>query len=281
MIVVTGATGELGRLVIDGLLARVPASQVVAAVRNPDKAAGLGVGVREADYDRPETLDDALAGADTVLLISSNEVGRRIGQHAAVIDAAKRAGVAHLSYTSAPHADTTTLALAPEHKATEQLIRDSGLPFTFLRNAWYHENYLDTIRQGAATGVVVGSAGDGRVASAARADYAAAAVEVLTGAGHENKVYELTGDAAWSFAELAAQIAKVAGSEVGYQDLSAADHRAVLTDAGLPAQLVDLLVTLDAEIGAGLLAGTPGELRALIGRPTTPVSATVEAALRS
>jgi len=277
MIVVTGATGQLGRLVVQGL----PQGQVVAAARTPAKAADLGVEVREADYDRPETLDDALAGADKVLLISANEPGKRLPQHQAVIDAAKRAGVRHLVYTSAPHADTTELVLAPEHKATEQAIRESGIPFTFLRNGWYHENYLDTIARAADTGELVGAAGDGRVASAARADFAAAAIAVLTGTGHENKIYELTGDVAWSFPEFAAELTAVAGKPVEYRNLSTEDFEKVLIDAGTPPGTAGFVAALERNIAAGTLAHTPGDLRALIGRPTTPIRVTIEAVLTS
>jgi NAD(P)H dehydrogenase (quinone) len=276
MIVVTGATGQLGRLVVGGL----PADQVVAAARTPEKAADLGVEVREADYDRPETLDKAFAGADTVLLISGNELGKRVQQHAAAVDAAKRAGASRIVYTSAPHADTTELILAPEHKATEQLIRDSGVPFTFLRNGWYHENYSDTIARAATTGEVVGSAGAGRVASASRADFAAAAVAALTGGGHENTIYELTGDTAWTFSELAAEIAAVAGRPVAYRDLSPAEHQAYLEAAGTPAEVAAFVVGLDQNIAAGTLAHTPGTLRELIGRPTTPIATAVAGVLK-
>jgi NAD(P)H dehydrogenase (quinone) len=277
MIVVTGATGQLGRLVVQGL----PHDQVVAAARTPEKAADLGVEVREADYDRPETLAAAVAGADKVLLVSGNEPGKRVPQHRAVIDAAVRAGVRHLVYTSAPHADTTELVLAPEHKATEEAIRASGIPFTFLRNGWYHENYVDTIARAAETGELVGAAGAGRVASAARADFAAAAIAVLTGTGHENKVYELTGDVAWSFPELAAEIAAVAGTPVEYRDLSPEDFEKALIDAGTPPATAGFVAALERNIAAGTLADTPGELRALIGRPTTPVRVAIEAILKS
>src|SRR4051794_16609018 len=186
MIVVTGATGQLGRHVVAGL--REKGAEVVAGTRKP--AADLGVETRELDYNRPETLVPALQGADKVLLISGNEVGQRVAQHTAVVEAAKKAGVRHLVYTSAPHADSTPLVLAPEHKATEEVILASGLPYTFLRNGWYHENYIDKIKGAAETGELVGAAGAGLVASAARKDFADAAVAVLTGDGHENKVYE-------------------------------------------------------------------------------------------
>ncbi|MFI7674780.1 SDR family oxidoreductase [Actinophytocola sp. NPDC049390] len=275
MIVVTGATGQLGRLVVDGL--RAKGANVVAGAR--DKNADLGVEVRELDYDRPETIGPALAGADQVLLISGNEPGKRVPQHTAVVDAAKLAGVRHLVYTSAPLADTTPLVLAPEHKATEEAIRASGLPFTFLRNGWYHENYLDTIRQGADTGEIVGAAGGGRVASAARQDFADAAVAVLTGTGHENAVYELTGDTAWTFPELAAEIGDVAGRPVAYRDLPAAEFRQFLIDQGTPAEVAGFVAALEQNIADGTLAHTPGDLRTLIGRPTTPIADTIKAVL--
>ncbi|WP_206793699.1 SDR family oxidoreductase [Amycolatopsis sp. MtRt-6] len=278
MIVVTGATGHLGKLVVEGLLEKLPADQVVAAVRTPEKAAGLaerGVEVRRADYADPESLVTAFKGADKVLLVSSSAVGQRVAQHQAVVDAAKQAGAGHLVYTSAPRATTSALVLAPEHKATEELIQASGLTATILRNNWYNENYLETIKQAVATGSFAGSAGDGRVASATRADYAAAAVAVLTGEGHEGKVYELAGDVAWSNAELAAEIGKATGREITYADLPADEHAKVLAQAGLPEPVVGMLVGIDAGIKDGLLAETTGDLRALIGRPSTPIGVTV------
>ncbi|SFB62328.1 NAD(P)H dehydrogenase (quinone) [Amycolatopsis marina] len=275
MIVVTGATGQLGKLVVQGLLKTLPADQVVAAARTPAAAAGLGAEVREADYDRPDTLVSAFAGAETVLLVSGSEIGKRIAQHAAVVRAAATAGVRRVVYTSAPQADTSPLVLAPEHKATEEIIRESGLAFTILRNGWYTENYADSIAQAAKTGALIGSAGDGRVASATRADYAEAAVAVLTGQGHEGRTYELSGDVSWSYQDLAAEIAAVTGGEVAYRDLPADEHRAALTAAGLPAPVVELLVSLDGDIARGLLAETSGELCKLIGRATTPMPETV------
>lgn len=275
MIVVTGATGQLGRFVVSGL--REKGAQVVAGARNT--AVDLGVEVREANYDRPETLDAALAGAEKVLLISGNEPGKRVPQHTAVIDAAVRAGVQHLVYTSAPHADTTELVLAPEHKATEEAIRASGLPFTFLRNGWYHENYQDNIIQAAKTGEVVGAAGNARVASAARKDFADAAVAVLTSEGHENKVYELSGDVAWTFPEFAEEIADVAGKPVEYRDLSLEDYEKSLVAAGLPPETAGFVTALEGNIAAGVLAETSGDLSRLIGRPTTPLRATIKSVL--
>lgn len=283
MIVVTGATGHLGRLVIEGLLEKVPAREIAAAVRNPDKAKDLaarGVEVRQADYSKPETLAPALAGAEKVLLVSSSEVGKRATQHAAVIDAAKRARVRLLAYTSILRADRSKLALAAEHKSTEAAIRASGLPHVFLRNGWYLENYTENLAPALQHGAIVGSAGAGRIAAAARADYAAAAVAVLAGAGPWNEVYELAGDRPFSMAELAAEVSRQAGKTIGYQDLPPEQYRAVLTSAGLPGPYAENLV--DADLGAvqGELDDTTGELRRLIGWPTTTLAAAVAAALR-
>ncbi|MFL6122391.1 SDR family oxidoreductase [Actinophytocola sp.] len=277
MIVVTGATGQLGRLVVEGL--RKQGVKFAAGARNT--AADLGVEVRELDYNRPETLAPALQGASKVLLISGSEVGRRVAQHSAVVEAAKQAGVQHLVYTSAPYADTTELVLAPEHKATEEAIRASGLPYTFLRNGWYHENYVDKIKAAAETGEIVGAAGDGRLASAARRDFADAAVAVLTQPGHENQVYELTGDTAWTFAELADEIAKVADRPVTYRNLSVEQFQQYLVEQGTPPEAAGFVAAIDANIAAGTLGHTPGTLRKLIGRPTTPVSVAIEEILAS
>jgi NAD(P)H dehydrogenase (quinone) len=231
MILVTGATGQLGRHVIQQLIQKVPATQIVAAVRDPGKAADLaklGVHVRLADYDRPDTLASALAGVNKVFLISASELGRRLARHRAVIDAAKKAGVRLLVYTSILRAASSTLALAAEHKATEEAIRASGLPFVFLRNGWYIENYTESLGPVLAHGAVLGSSGDGRVAAATRADFAAAAVAVLTGTGQENRIYELGGDVPFSMADLAAEVSRRAGKPVVYQDLPPADYRNVL-----------------------------------------------------
>ncbi|MFE9701743.1 SDR family oxidoreductase [Streptomyces sp. NPDC006270] len=281
-IVVTGATGALGRLVVDALLATAPASEVVAVVRDKEKAAALaarGVELRIADYDRPETLTGAFRAGDRVLLISGSAVGRRVPQHAAVIDAAKAAGVAQLAYTGilgGPEADFT---LADEHRATERLILDSGLPYTFLRNGWYTENYTANLAPVLAHRAVVANAGDGRVASAARADYAAAAAVVLTGEGHLGAAYELSGDTAWSFSEYAALLSELTGDTIAYRNVPAAVHQEILVGAGLPEALAAILADVDEAIGRGRLAGTSGDLARLIGRPTTPLAETVRAAL--
>ncbi|MFD5188002.1 SDR family oxidoreductase [Streptomyces sp. NPDC058357] len=281
-IVVTGATGELGRLVVEQLLATVPASGIAAVVRDEEKAAPLaarGIELRVADYDRPESLKDAFRAGDRVLLISGSEVGRRVPQHTAVIDAAKAAGVAQLAYTGVLGGPDADFQLAAEHKVTEQLILDSGLPHTFLRNGWYTENYTANLAPVLEHGAVVANAGDGRVASAARADYAAAAAAVLTGEGHIGAVYELSGDVAWSFAEYAATVAAATGKEIVYKNVPATVHQEILVGAGLPEGFAAILVDVDEAIGRGLLAATSGDLARLTGRPTTPLAETVAAAV--
>ncbi|MGW2207212.1 NAD(P)H-binding protein [Streptomyces sp. NPDC001774] len=283
-IVVTGATGQLGRLVIDELLAQVAAESVVAVVRDKAKAADLaerGIGLRIADYSRPETLAEAFGAGDRVLLISGSEVGQRVAQHAAVIDAAKAAGVAQLAYTGILGGPEADFDLAAEHRATETLILDSGLPYTFLRNGWYTENYTANLAPVLAHGAVVANAGEGRVASATRADYAAAAAAVLTGPAeeHANRAYELSGDTAWSLAEYAAEVARQTGREIGYDNVPAEAHEAILTGAGLPAAFAAILVDVDRAIERGALARRTGDLSRLIGRPTTPLAETVAKAL--
>jgi NAD(P)H dehydrogenase (quinone) len=284
MIVVTGATGRLGQLVIDGLLQRVPPAQVIAAVRTPEKAAPLaarGVTVRRADYNEPDQLRAAFAGADRLLLISSNDPLQSVAQHTAVIEAARQAGVSLLAYTSLWHADSSTLLTAVPHRLTEPVIRDSGVPYTFLRNNLYTDHYALAIRQAVKSGVFVGSAGAGRVASATRTDYAAAAVAVLTGQGHENKVYELGGDDAWDYHELATVLSKITGHEIAYRAISPAEHYELLVAAGIPEVVAKLFIDTYTAIADGQLADTPGQLRALIGRPTTSLADAVSAILDS
>ncbi|MFD7442586.1 SDR family oxidoreductase [Streptomyces sp. NPDC059909] len=282
-IVVTGATGHLGRLVVEQLLAAgTSAGDIAAVVRSKEKAVGLaeqGVELRIADYEAPETLAGAFTESDRVLLISGNEVGRRVQQHQAVIDAAKAAGVAQLAYTGVLGGPEADFRLADEHKATEQAILDSGLPYTFLRNGWYTENYTGNLAPVLEHGAVVANAGEGRVASAARADYAAAAAAVLTGEGHLGRSYELSGDTAWSLAEYAAEIAKQTGKDIAYTNLPAEAHQQILTGAGVPEAFAAILVDVDKAIERGLLARTNGDLSRLIGRPTTPLADTVAAAL--
>ncbi|MTW08996.1 NAD(P)H-binding protein [Pseudoduganella eburnea] len=281
MIVVTGATGALGQLVVEGLLEKVPAAQIVAAVRDPAKAAHLaarGVQVRRADYEDPASLDAALVGAERVLLVSANVVGKRTAQHRAVIDAAKRAGVKLLAYTSILRADTSPLKLAEEHVATEAAIRDSGLAYSFLRNGWYFENFNSRIQGAAQRGDMVGSAGEGRISAAARADYAAAAVAVLTAATPQ-AVYELAGSTSFTLAELAAEASRQSGKPAVYRNLPQAEFAAVLAGVGVPAPWPDLLADSDAGAARGGLFDDGKAMEKLIGRPTRSVAQAVEAAL--
>jgi NAD(P)H dehydrogenase (quinone) len=284
MLVITGATGQLGRLVIEQLLEVVPAVEIVAAVRNPAKAAdlqALGVQVRHADYSQPATLDSAFAGAEKILLISSSEVGQRQAQHQAVIDAAARAGVKLIAYTSVLHADTSQLALAEEHRQTEAALAQSGLPFALLRNGWYSENYTAGIPAALEHGAMLGSAAQGRISSAARADYAAAAVAVLTASQSQaGRVFELAGDESYTLSEFAAELSRQAGKRIPYTDLPPADYRAVLLQAGLPPFVADLLADSDAAAAKGALFDDGRQLGELIGRPTTPLSTTIAATLR-
>lgn len=282
MIVVTGATGQLGRLVIAALLRKVPAAQIVAAVRNVEKAkdiAALGVQLRQADYDRPESWDAALKGADKVLLISSSEIGKRAKQHQSVIDAARRAGVKLLAYTSVLRADTSVLGLAAEHKATEFAIRASGVPHVFLRHGWYTENYAMGIATALKLGAVYGCAGEGRVSSATRADYAAADATVLTSEGHAGKTYELAGDSSYTLGEFAAEISRQSGKAINYVNLPEADYKQALLGAGLPEPLAALLADSDTGVSKGALFDDGKQLSKLIGRPTTPLAEVVKGAL--
>lgn len=282
-ILVTGATGHLGRLTIDSLLARgVDAADIVAFGRSEERLAELAeLGVRTAvgSYDDPASLDAAFAGVDRIGFISGSEVGQRSTQHANVVDAAARAGVGLLAYTSAPHADTSDLVLAPEHKATEEKIAASGVPAAILRNNWYTENYVRVARQAAETGVLLGSTGDGKVASASRKDFAEGLAVVLTSNGQAGKIYELGGDVAWDHAELAATIGRIFGREVVVRDVSTEEHIAALREAGLDEGSAGFVATLDANIKNGDLAEVTGELSALIGRPTTPLEQGLREAL--
>lgn len=283
MIAVTGATGQLGRLVIESLLNQgVEPAQIVAAVRDPRKAGDLaaqGVQVRKSDYDQPETLAPALEGVKRLLFISSNAVGQRVRQHRNVVDAAVKAGVEFIAYTSAPKADKTPMQLASEHRATEEIIRASGLPYTFLRNSWYTQVYTDQIPQYLKHGVILGSAGEGRISAAPRADYAAAAAAVLTSDGHEGAIYELGGDEAFTMAELAAEISKQTGSTVVYRDMPVEEFKTALIGFGMPEQFAALYADVDVAIAGGALYVDSGDLSRLAGRPTPPLADIIAASL--
>jgi len=282
-ILVTGASGQLGHLVIDALLQSLPADRVVAGARDTGKAADLaarGVEMRTLDYERPETLTAALVDIDKLLMISSSELGRRAAQHQNVIAAATQAGIKLLAYTSVLHAESSVLGLAEEHRQTEQALKDAGIPHVLLRNGWYSENYTVSIPPALEHGVFPGSAGDGKIASAARKDYAEAAAAVLTATDDQaGKVYELAGDSAYTLAELAAEVSRQAGKTVAYQDLPEAEYRKILIGVGLPEPLVALLADSDVGASRGALFDASGTLVKLIGRPTTPIGESIAAVL--
>ncbi|WP_136057149.1 SDR family oxidoreductase [Microbacterium sp. K24] len=269
---ITGATGNLGRLIIESLIERGADPQsIVAGARDVAKGADLGVPVVHLDYTDAASIEAALRGVDSVVLVSGSEVGQRVAQHRAVIDAAKAAGVSKLVYTSAPKATTSDLVLAPEHKATEELIAASGIPAVILRNNWYTENYAADLARAAETGVLAAGVGDGRVASASRKDFADAAAAVVLEDGHVGAVYELGGDVAWNYGELAAAISEITGRAVEYRPLTPDEQTVALEAAGLDAGTIGFVVALDAGIRDGALADTDGTLARLIGRPTTPL----------
>jgi len=282
MIAITGATGQLGQLVIDNLLKTVAAHQLVAIVRNPAKTQALsdqGIVVRQGDYTDEAALKSALQGVEKLLLISGSEVGQRTVQHRNVITAAKAAGVKFIAYTSLLHADKSPLGLHVEHVDTEKMLAESGITYTLLRNGWYTENYLASAPPAIEHGVFIGAAGDGKIASATRADYAAAAAKVMSEDGHAGKVYELAGDNAWTLSELAAELGKQSGKNVRYQNLSEADFSAALKSVGLPAGLAEMLADSDVGASKGGLFDDSRTLSKLLQRPTTPLSDSVKSIL--
>lgn len=278
---ITGATGQLGRLVIERLKATVPWGNIVALARSPGKGAGLGVTARQADQDQPDTLAAALRGVGTLLLISLNEIGRRASQHRNVIHAARASGVKRLVYTSLLHADSSPLSLAEEHRETELALAASSIPCTILRNGRYTENYTALIPGALARGVLLGCAGEARISSAARAGYADAAVAALTGEGHERKVYELAGDDSWTLRDLAAEISRQTGKPIPYRDLTESGYAAALFGEGFPEALAKALASFDAAAAKGALFNPRRQLSRLIGRRTTPLSVSVARTLRN
>lgn len=276
-LVITGATGQLGRLVVESLLARgTQPADILATGRSVDKLADLAArGVRTASFDFDAPAEGILKKGDVLLLVSGSEPGKRAKQHGNVIETAKKAGVARIVYTSILGAGATKNPLAPEHEATEAAVRASGIPFTFLRNGWYTENYVQAFGSAKAHGIVLGSAHAGRVSSAPRADYAEAAARVLTEDGHTGKVYELAGDEAWAMADLAATFGNVLGRTVTYQDVSTEEHAKALQGFGLDAGLAGFLAALDKSIAEDELETKSRDLSTLLGRPTTPMPKTV------
>jgi NAD(P)H dehydrogenase (quinone) len=281
-IAISGATGQLGRHVVNILKSRISADNIVALVRTPDKAADLGVTARAADYSKPDTLESALSGVETLLLISSNEIGQRSAQHRNVIDAAKKANVQWIVYTSLLHADTSAIkALSGEHLDTEAALKASGLPYTILRNGWYSENYTASVPGAIASGAFLGCADGAKISSAARADYAEAAVAVLTGEGHKGKTYELAGDKAYTLSELAAEISRQTGKDIPYKNHSEAEYAESLVGFGLPAPLAQAFAGFDTGAAQGALFDDGHQLSKLIGHPTTPIATSIADVLKA
>ena len=279
-VAITGVTGQLGQLVIQALLKSMPAHQIIGLVRNTTKAQplqALGIELRHFDYDQIQTLQPALQGIDKLLLISANEIGRRTPQHKAVIEAAQHAKIPYIAYTSLLNAHVSPLALAKEHKETEQLILESGLDYTFLRNNWYSENYLANVQHVAQTGILYGSAENGKISSASRVDYAEAAAKVLSSTGHEKKIYELAGSEPFTLADLATAIGHASGKSVLYQNLSPTDYQQALQQADLPQALIDVIIDADVQTTKGAMFSESKDLEHLLGRKTTPINTLVNA----
>lgn len=275
---ITGATGQLGRLVVEHLRTKASADDLVALVRTPEKASDLGIEARAFDYNQTNGHAEALKGLDQLLLISGNEIGQRERQHKNIIQAAVEAGVKHIVYTSLLHAGKSTLSLAPEHLATEEAVKASGIPYTILRNGWYTENYTASIPGVLQTGVLTGSAGEGKISSAARTDYAEAAAVVLTTSGHAGKTYELAGDKSYTLSDLAAEISRQTGKNIPYQNLPETEYAAALAGLGLPEGLAAVFAGFDTGAAANDLFDEDGQLSQLLGHSTTPLAESVKAA---
>jgi NAD(P)H dehydrogenase (quinone) len=276
---VTGATGQLGKLVVEQLRKRVGKDSVIALVRNPEKAKDLEVEIRMFDYNKPEVLTEQLKGIDRLLLISSNEIGQRARQHKNVIDAAKKTGIKWIVYTSLLHANSTTLNLAGEHLETEKLLKNSGVDYTILRNGWYTENYTGSIGGALAGGAFIGSGGSGKISSAARVDFAEAAATVLLDEKHKGKVFELAGDEAYTLSDLAAEISKQTGKTIPYRDLPEAEYAKILESFDIPKDFAKAIASWDVSVAKGDLYDDSQQLSKIIGRPTTPLAESVRLAL--
>lgn len=276
---VTGATGQLGRIVVEKLKESGYGAEVVALVRSVAKGADLGVEVREFDYTKPDV--KSLVGIDKLLLISGNEIGQRAIQHINVIEAAKSAGVKSIVYTSLLHADSSTLSLAGEHSETEKAIQASSLSFTILRNGWYTENYTGSIGGALGAGAFIGSAGEGKISSASRADFAEAAVTVLLSGNHEGKVYELAGDTSYTLAELAAEISRQTGKSIPYNNLAESEYATILKGFGLPEGFASAIASWDVCASNNELFDESRVLSKLIGRPTTSLADVVALSLKA
>lgn len=278
---ITGATGQLGRLVVESLKNKVAAENLVALIRTPEKASDLGIEARAFDYEKSEGLAGALQGIDHLLLISGNEIGKRKQQHENVINAAKQAGIKWIVYTSLLHADKSTLSLAEEHKITEEALKASGIPYTILRNGWYTENYTGSVPGAVKAGVLLGSAGEGRISSATRRDYAEAAAVVLASENREGKVYELAGDNYFTLKDLAAEVSRQTGQDISYNNLPEKEYAEILKNSGLPEEIAKTIAGFDTGAANNDLFDDSKQLSRLIGRPTTPLAQAVKEALGS
>ncbi|MEA5081293.1 MAG: SDR family oxidoreductase [Dysgonamonadaceae bacterium] len=276
---ITGATGHLGRLVVEKLKERVDPKIIVALVRTPEKVSDNAIEARRFNYDEPDNLSKSLEGIDHLLLISGSEVGKRIQQHENVIKAAKQAGVKWIVYTSLLHADKSTISLADEHRATEAALKASGIAHTILRNGWYTENYTASITASVKNGAFIGCAGDGKISSAARDDYAEAAVVVLTSVNQQGKVYELAGDKHYTLTELAAEVSRQTGIKIHYKNLTEQEYAATLTSFGMPDELAKAIAGYDAAASRNDLFDDSKQLSQLIGRSTTTLAQSIKEAL--
>ncbi|WP_118195373.1 SDR family oxidoreductase [Albibacterium indicum] len=277
---ITGATGQLGRLVVEKLKQKIDTGDLVALVRSPEKAADLGIEAREFDYTKPEKLVNSLEGVDKLMMISGSEVGQRKTQHENVISAAKKAGIKSIVYTSLLKADSSTLSLAGEHVQTEQMLKTSGIPHTILRNGWYTENYLMSIKEALASGALLGSAGDGKISSATREDFAEAAAVVLTSDNQAGEVYELAGDESYTLRDLAVEVSRQSGNDFPYKNLPESEYVEVLKSIGVPESFAPVIAGWDVSASKGDLFDDSKTLSSLIGRPTTPLTTAVKEALK-
>ncbi len=278
---VTGATGQLGKLVVEQLVNKAGKENIVALVRNPEKAKDLGVEIRPFDYEQAGSLAGQLQGIDRLVMISANEIGKRARQHKNVLDAAKSAGVKWIVYTSLLHADSTTISLAAEHLETEKMLKNSGIESTILRNGWYTENYTSSIGGAIAGGAFIGSAGSGKISSAARADYAEAAAAVVMDESYKGKVLELAGDVAYTLSDMAAEISRQSGKDIPYKDLPEDEYAKILESFNLPKLIAAAIASWDVSVSKGDLYDDSKQLSKIIGRPTTPMSETVKSAIRT
>ncbi|TAN11626.1 MAG: SDR family oxidoreductase [Chitinophagaceae bacterium] len=277
---ITGATGQLGNLVVHKLKEKVPAGNIIALVRSVEKVTEPGVAARGFDYEKPDILKTALKDVDTLLLISASGLEGRFPKHKNVIEAAKQSGVRWIVYTSLLHTDSSSIDLAKEHKVTEKILIDSGISFTILRNGWYTENYTSSVPGAIRGGAFMGCAGNGKISLAARADYADAAVAVLTGRGHPGKTYELAGDNAYTLSDLAAEISRQTGKNIPYKNLSEKEYTEALTGFGIPEMFAKAIAGWDTGASKNDLFDDSRQLSQLTGKPTTPLSLSITEAIQ-